>query len=125
MTRNLKSTAAGLDMWAFDNVHFGTIVLQKIEINCRELGQRIAQIANDRNGFQKYFGQDHGRTKVQIYATLIEPAISVAATGVALPRKRKCSSALCPVRRCRNALSKPRSGIATRGGCKRSQAKLL
>ena len=54
------------------HIQLGPVVLQKIEIDGGEIGQRMAQIAHRGDGFQENFGQHHRRADVEIDAAIVE-----------------------------------------------------
>ena len=66
----VAARAAG--MRPFHHVDARPIMLQEIEVDGGEFGQRMPQIAHRRNGLQKNFRQHHGGAHIQIDAALVQ-----------------------------------------------------
>ena len=63
-----------LRMRALDYIHARAVVVEEIEVDGGETGQRMAEVAHRRDGLQENFGQHHGRTDVQINAAIVQLA---------------------------------------------------
>ena len=53
------SLATGLGVWPLDNIHFGAIMLYKIEIDRSEIFQLHTQVPHAAHHLQKNFRQDY------------------------------------------------------------------
>src|SRR5215813_4790747 len=54
------------------DVRQGAVVLDEVEVGGGEVLKRMAEVANDGHGFQKYFRQGHRRTYVQVNAPAVQ-----------------------------------------------------
>lgn len=68
------AATAGVGVGAFDDVDSGAVVLEEIEVDGGEIAERVAEVANDADGFEKDFGHDDGGSDVEIDAAFIEAA---------------------------------------------------
>ena len=68
------AAAACVGVGAFDDVDSGAVVLEEVEVDGGEIAERVAEVANDANGFEKDFGHDDGGPDVEIDAAFIEAA---------------------------------------------------
>ena len=59
------AVAAGARVRAFDHIDLGPVVLQEIEIDRGEVGERMAEIADHGNSFQENFRQHHRRATLR------------------------------------------------------------
>ena len=72
MTCDRVSFAARLRMRPLDYVHFGPVMLKKIEVDRSKVPERITKIARYGNGLQKYFRHHDRRSEIHIDAAVMQ-----------------------------------------------------
>ena len=58
--------ATGLGVWPLDNIHFGAIMLYKIEIDRSEIFQLHTQVPHAAHHLQKNFWQDYRAAAIYV-----------------------------------------------------------
>src|SRR5262245_21195726 len=94
MTRQMEAPPGAAGHRTPNDVRHRAIMLNEVEVGRCKILERMAEIADDGNGFQKDFRQSHRRTYVQVYAAAVqffdyrgeekEVAVSSAADGRAV-----------------------------------------
>ena len=65
------AVSAGARVRTFHDVDLGPVMLEEIEIDRGEVGERMAEVADHGNSFQEYLGQHHGRANIEIDAAVV------------------------------------------------------
>src|SRR6187399_365480 len=71
VARNCETLPTCLRVRTLRDVHARPVMLKKVEVDCREIRVRIAEIAYDADGLKKYFRQHDRRADVQVYAAIV------------------------------------------------------
>src|SRR5271155_1588479 len=72
MTRERKTGAPRLGVGPLHHIYFGAVVLQEIQVDGGESGERMTQIAHGGDSLQKDFRQQYRGAHVQVDAALME-----------------------------------------------------
>src|SRR5262245_22944038 len=72
MTRQMEATPGAAGDRPPNDVRHRAVMLNEVEVGRGEILERVAEVADDGQGFQKDFRQGHRRTDVQIYAAAVQ-----------------------------------------------------